>query len=61
MKEFIEKIHYYLEEGKIVFTARFHIQRGSCCGSKCRHCAYEPQHIKNNTNLQEQYLEKPKK
>jgi len=61
MKDFIEKIHYYLENGRVVFTALFHIERGQCCGTGCRHCPYEPRHIKNNKELQEQYLEKYKK
>lgn len=31
---------YYIENGCIVFTAAFHLKRGSCCGSACRHCPY---------------------
>lgn len=31
---------YYLEGGNMVFTAAFHLKRGSCCGSGCRHCPY---------------------
>ena len=27
-KDFIEKIHYYLENGKVVFTEQYHIDRG---------------------------------
>ncbi|MCK6604997.1 MAG: DUF5522 domain-containing protein [Ignavibacteriaceae bacterium] len=26
--------------GYSVFTAGFHLQRGSCCKSGCRHCPY---------------------
>jgi hypothetical protein len=47
-KDFEEKIHYYLEDGKIVFTEQYHINRGFCCGNNCRHCAYEPKHKKGN-------------
>ncbi len=36
----VEGIHYYLEDGKWVFTPVYHIQRGYCCQSGCRHCAY---------------------
>ena len=50
-KDFIEKIHYYLENGKVVFTEQYHIDRGFCCGNFCRHCAYEPKHIKGNNVL----------
>ncbi|MGA7830015.1 MAG: DUF5522 domain-containing protein [Terracidiphilus sp.] len=32
---------YYLEDSKMVFTAAYHLKRGSCCGSGCRHCPYE--------------------
>jgi hypothetical protein len=32
---------YYLEGGAMVFTATYHLKRGSCCGSDCRHCPYE--------------------
>lgn len=45
----IEGKHFYMENGKLVFTEYYHSQRGHCCGSKCRHCPYVPQHIKGNT------------
>jgi hypothetical protein len=32
---------YYVENGLLVFTAAFHLKRGYCCGSGCRHCPYE--------------------
>jgi hypothetical protein len=32
---------YYLENGFMVFTAAYHLKRGFCCGSGCRHCPYE--------------------
>ena len=35
-----ENVHYYLEDGMLVFTELYHIQRGYCCKSGCRHCAY---------------------
>jgi hypothetical protein len=32
---------YYLDEnGNIVFTAVYHLKRGTCCGSGCRHCPF---------------------
>ena len=43
---------YYLENGKVVFTPEYHMARGHCCGSKCRHCPYEPKHIKGNQKLE---------
>ncbi|MBS1537836.1 MAG: hypothetical protein JST20_08825 [Bacteroidetes bacterium] len=35
--------------GYIVFTRIKHLQRGSCCGSGCRHCPYEHINVKNKT------------
>jgi hypothetical protein len=31
--------------GYVVFTALAHLQRGSCCGSGCRHCPYDDQGV----------------
>lgn len=31
---------YYMERDFMVFTEYYHIKRGYCCKSKCRHCAY---------------------
>lgn len=31
---------YYLEGPNMVFTAAYHLKRGACCGSGCRHCPY---------------------
>ncbi|NJN35088.1 MAG: cysteine-rich CWC family protein [Saprospiraceae bacterium] len=38
--ELIEQIHYYMEGSYFVFTDTFHILRGYCCRSRCRHCPY---------------------
>lgn len=38
--EWIEGRHYYVDAGRWVFTAYYHILRGYCCGNGCRHCAY---------------------
>jgi hypothetical protein len=36
-----EKIDYYLDEnGNMVFTKEYHLKRGHCCSSGCRHCPY---------------------
>ncbi len=32
---------YYLENSRMVFTATFHLRRGYCCRSRCRHCPYK--------------------
>ncbi len=36
----VENLHYYKEGTKFVFTEFYHVQRGYCCNSGCRHCAY---------------------
>ena len=32
--------YYFNEEGLMVFTEAFHLRRGSCCKSGCKHCPY---------------------
>lgn len=37
----VEGEDYYLTpEGYKVFTEKYHLKRGYCCKSGCRHCAY---------------------
>ena len=31
---------YYNEEGYMVFTEKYHLQKGCCCGNGCKHCPY---------------------
>jgi hypothetical protein len=31
---------YYLDGPNLVFTAAWHLKRGFCCKSGCRHCPY---------------------
>lgn len=38
--ELREGFHFYMENGFFVFTAQYHLLRGSCCKSGCRHCPY---------------------
>lgn len=42
---------FYVENGLVVYTAIFHLKRGACCGSGCRHCPYEPRHIEGTTKV----------
>lgn len=37
---FVPGRHYTMEGGLVVFTEYYHVLRGYCCGSGCRHCAY---------------------
>ncbi len=36
----LESGDYYYEGDALVFTAAYHLKRGACCGSGCRHCPY---------------------
>ncbi|MDX2171876.1 MAG: DUF5522 domain-containing protein [Bacteroidota bacterium] len=31
---------YHSPEGYIVFTEKYHLKRGYCCKSGCKHCPY---------------------
>jgi hypothetical protein len=41
----------YSENGLLVYTAAYHLKRGSCCGSGCRHCRYHPKHVVGTTEI----------
>jgi Family of unknown function (DUF5522) len=32
--------YYFNEDGYIVLTEKYHLQKGVCCGNGCRHCPY---------------------
>ena len=32
--------YYFNEQGLMVMTAAYHLRRGYCCGSGCKHCPY---------------------
>jgi hypothetical protein len=36
----VEGVDYYLEGAALVFTESYHLRRGYCCESGCRHCPY---------------------
>jgi hypothetical protein len=35
-----EEDYYLSPEGHIVFTETYHLKRGYCCKSGCKHCPY---------------------
>ncbi|MEQ9188199.1 MAG: DUF5522 domain-containing protein [Cryomorphaceae bacterium] len=35
-----EEDFYMSDEGFIVFTEQYHLKRGYCCKSGCKHCPY---------------------
>ena len=46
MKEMIEgEDYYFTEEGLIVLTEKYHLEKGYCCGNGCRHCPYEYENV----------------
>jgi hypothetical protein len=32
---------FYMDGPYLVFTAGYHLRRGYCCNSECRHCPYK--------------------
>ena len=46
MSELTEGIDYYVDEnGLLVFTAKYLLHRGTCCGNGCRHCPYNYKNV----------------
>lgn len=42
MQELTEGIHYYInDEGWVVLTEKYHLERGYCCGNGCLHCPFQ--------------------
>ena len=39
--ELNEDDFYLSPEGFIVFTEKYHLKRGYCCKSTCKHCPYD--------------------
>ncbi len=42
---FIEGIHFYYDEGLMVLTKKYHLEREYCCGNGCRHCPYDYENV----------------
>jgi hypothetical protein len=36
----MENEDFYIENGYYVFTEKYHLKRGYCCKSSCRHCPW---------------------
>ena len=36
----VEGEDFYREGAFVVFTAAYHLRRGRCCESRCRHCPF---------------------
>jgi hypothetical protein len=37
--------HYYMEKGFMVYTEKYHLRRGFCCKSGCRHCPWKAKKV----------------
>lgn len=45
-KKLIEGLDfYYNEQGFIVLTEKYHLERGHCCGNGCKHCPYDYENV----------------
>lgn len=43
----IEAEDFYIENELFVFTEKYHLKKGRCCGNKCRHCPYDHKNVKS--------------
>ncbi|MED5302632.1 MAG: DUF5522 domain-containing protein, partial [Bacteroidota bacterium] len=39
-KNNVEDDFYYSTDGYIIFTEKYHLKRGYCCKSNCKHCPF---------------------
>ena len=37
--------YYFDEKGLLVFTENYHLNRGYCCNSGCRHCPFKKEQL----------------
>lgn len=40
-----EGVDFYYEDGYMVLTEKFHLDKGYCCGNGCRHCPYAYENV----------------
>jgi Family of unknown function (DUF5522) len=46
MKNLTEgKDYYYNDDGYVVLTEKYHLDKGFCCGNGCKHCPYDFQNV----------------
>jgi hypothetical protein len=36
---------YYNEQGWMVLTEKYHLERGRCCGNGCLHCPFDYEQV----------------
>lgn len=55
MESLIEGVHYYInEDGYVVLTEKYHLERGYCCGNACKHCPFDHISVPESDNNEEQ-------
>jgi hypothetical protein len=37
----VEEGYYFNDDGFVVFTAKYLLERGYCCGNGCKNCPYD--------------------
>lgn len=42
---------FYYEDGKVVFTEKYLLKRGTCCNNNCRHCPYKKKQTEHLEDL----------
>jgi hypothetical protein len=45
---------FYMENGLIVFTEAYHLARGFCCNSGCRHCPFKQRRDQGSLSSKEE-------
>ncbi len=47
---------YFNDHGYMVLTARYHLEKGTCCGNGCLHCPFDYKNVPEprRSQLQEQ-------
>jgi 2-iminoacetate synthase ThiH len=46
MERLTEGEDYYIDKkGLLVFSAKYLLDRGSCCGNGCRHCPFDYKNV----------------
>ena len=53
MTTLVEGVDFYCnEDGNVVFTEKYHLQKGDCCGNGCKHCPYEFKNVPEPRRLE---------
>lgn len=55
-----DELFEWNEDGKVIFTAQYLLQRGYCCGNGCRNCPFEYKNVEN-LQLRKKLLEAQQK